>query len=215
MNDNRFRSSTPLSAQTIRRPVDERAERPAPRAFLLEVRTEWTCRARRSSPPEHRARSPHEQLGHDWNARPPGREGDSLRASSCSSNGFGANTRPTQTMDGYDGCAGSALSSAQHPEPRPGRPPRRPDPRAAEARLTARAPQRIRGPASRATTPVEPLGVRPQSSITTAMTIGPPSVWPSPPEPSASDYSHCSWGLGPRDCPRLHPAGTGRKLGCS
>ena len=117
MNGNRFRSSTPLSAQTIRRPVDERAERPAPRAFLLEVRTEWTCRARCSSPPEHRARSPHEQPGHDWNARPPGREGDSLRASSCSSNGFGANTRPTQTMDGYDGCAGSALSAAQHPGP--------------------------------------------------------------------------------------------------
>lgn len=69
-----------------------------------------------------------------------------------------------------------------------------------------------------------PVGLRPRWSpsesgrsrhITTAMTIGPPSVWPSPPEPSASDYSHCSWGLGPRDCPRLHPVGTGRKLGCS
>lgn len=117
MNGNRFRSSIPLSAQTIRLPVDERAERPTPRAFLLEARTEWTHCARCSRPPEHRARSPHEQLGHDWNARPPSRKGNALRTSSCSSNSFGANTRPTQTMDGYDGYTGSILSTAQHLEP--------------------------------------------------------------------------------------------------
>ena len=176
MNGNRFRSSIPLSAQTIRLPVDERAERPTPRAFLLEARTEWTCCVRCSRPPEHRARSPHEQLGHDWTARPPSRKGNSLRASSCSSNSFGANTRPTQTMDGYDGYTGSVLSTAQHLEPgaldrggRPGTPIRAPS--KPDRRLAPRNPR----PTSQATAPAESLGVRPQSSIATAMIIGPPS----------------------------------------